>query len=97
MPITAELENVKKFESVGFTHEQAEILAEVHKSTAESHVKSLKDYLDRKFESVDAGIDSSEQRLKTEIAKSNTDLLIKIFGIVAGSLSIAVAILKLFP
>ena len=97
MPITAELENVKRFESVGFTHEQAEILAEVHESTAESHDKSLKEYLDRKFESVDAGIGSSEQRLKTEIAKSNSDLLIKIFGIVAGSLSIAVAILKLFP
>ncbi len=28
MPITEELENVKKFESVGFSHEQAEALAE---------------------------------------------------------------------
>lgn len=28
MPITEELKNVKKFESVGFSHEQAETLAE---------------------------------------------------------------------
>ena len=27
MPITKELANIRKFESVGFTHEQAEILA----------------------------------------------------------------------
>ena len=28
MPITEELKNVKKFESVGFSHEQSEALAE---------------------------------------------------------------------
>ncbi len=28
MPITKELQNIKKFESVGFTHEQAEILTD---------------------------------------------------------------------
>ncbi len=29
MPTTKELDNIRKFESVGFSHEQAEILADV--------------------------------------------------------------------
>ncbi|MGR3177868.1 MAG: hypothetical protein ACUZ8E_07400 [Candidatus Anammoxibacter sp.] len=45
MPITKELKNVKKYESAGFTHEQAETLAE---TIEESHVdsqESLKDFI----------------------------------------------------
>lgn len=30
MPITEELKNVKKFESVGFSHEQSEALADIY-------------------------------------------------------------------
>ncbi len=84
MPITAELENVKKFESVGFTHEQAEVLAEIHEASVQNHDQSLKEYLDHKFET-----------LQLKIKASQSDLLIKIFGIVFGCSTLAVAILKL--
>lgn len=45
MPITQELKNVKRFESTGFSHEQAEVLAE---TIEESHVdsqESLKEFI----------------------------------------------------
>lgn len=41
MPITEELKNVKKFETVGFSHEQAESLEEAQVSGHES----LKDFI----------------------------------------------------
>ena len=45
MPITAELENVRKFESVGFTHEQAEVLTESLEKAVTSGHESLKDFI----------------------------------------------------
>lgn len=84
MPITKELENIRKFESVGFSHEQAEILAE---TLGQSHVdgrQDLKEFINEK-------IDKLELRIKA----SHTDLLMKIFAIVAGCTSIALAFSKL--
>lgn len=45
MPITEELKNVKKFESVGFTHEQAEAMAESLEEAQVSGQESLKDFI----------------------------------------------------
>ncbi len=45
MPITKELENIRKFESVGFTHEQAEILAETLEQSHVDGQQSFKDSL----------------------------------------------------
>lgn len=86
MPITAELENINKLESVGFDHDQAKTLAEViEKSHQDSH-QDLKEFIHNE-------INGLELRMKA----SQSDLLMKIFGIIVGSLSIAVAIIKLFP
>ena len=49
MPITEELKNVKKFESVGFTHEQAEVLAESLEDTVKSGTESLKEFINDKI------------------------------------------------
>ncbi len=95
MPITAELENVKKFESVGFTHDQAEVLAEVHEASVQNHNQSLKEYLDQKFESLENKFSAEIREVRLEIKASQSDLLIKIFGIVFGCSTLAVAILKL--
>ena len=84
MPITKELVNIRKFESVGFTHEQAEILAE---TLEQSHVdgrQDLKEFINEK-------IDKLELRIKA----SHADLLMKIFAIIAGCTSIGIAVLKL--
>ncbi|UJS17859.1 MAG: hypothetical protein L3J17_02075 [Candidatus Jettenia sp.] len=110
MPITKELENIRKFESVGFTHEQAEILAEALEQSHIDGQQSLKDFittqfkeidvkfknlhseLDNKFKDVRNEINSLELRIKA----SHTDLLMKIFGIVVGCTSIAIAISKVW-
>lgn len=84
MPITKELENVRKFESAGFTHEQAEILAETLEQSHFDGQQGLKEFINEK-------IDKLELRIKA----SHSDLLMKIFAIVAGCTSIAVAVSKL--
>lgn len=87
MPITKELKNVRKFEKAGFTHEQAEILAE---SIEESHVDShetLKDFIQRT-------IKDSENTLRDEIKDMRYDLLLKIFAIVTGTAGILFAMIK---
>ena len=84
MPITKELDNIRKFESVGSSHQQAETLADViEKSHVDSH-QDLKSFISEK-------IDKLELRIKA----SQTDLLMKIFGIVAGCTTIAIAVAKL--
>ena len=125
MPITKELKNVKKYESAGFTHEQAETLAE---TIEESHVdsqESLKDFIrnelkgisneldakitgisnelekqtkdfDLKLGAIDNKLSQQISDLAVNMATSQKDLLIKLFGIIVGTVGVAVTILKLF-
>lgn len=137
MPITRELENLKKFESAGFSHEQAETLTDV---IEKSHVDSQDDLreffrnelsrqiggLDNKIGSLDSKLSKEISNLdnklsnkisdldsklsnkfgdlrveisdlRVEISRELKDLLIKIFGIIVGTVGVAVTILKLFP
>ena len=84
MPITKELKNVKKYESAGFTHEQAETLAE---TIEESHVdsqESLKDFirnelkgisneLDAKLTSISNELDAKITGISNELEKQTKD------------------------
>ncbi len=83
MPITKELENIRKFELVGFSHEQAETLADVIEKSHVDSQQDLKEFINDK-------IDKLELRIKA----SHADLLMKIFGIIVGCTSIAIAIMK---
>lgn len=112
MPITRELENLEKFESAGFNHEQAKTLADV---IEKSHVESqddLKEFfrnelskqitgLDNKLSNKISGLDSKLSKeissLEVRLMASQKDMLIKILGIVVGTVGMAVTILKLFP
>ncbi|MGR3220752.1 MAG: hypothetical protein ACUZ8H_13185 [Candidatus Anammoxibacter sp.] len=96
MPITKELKNVKKYESAGFTHEQAETLAE---TIEESHVdnrESLKDFIRSEINSLRGEINGIRNELRADIANSSKDLLIKIFAIVFGTSGMLFAMIKLF-
>ena len=96
MPITEELKNVKKFESVGFSHEQSEALADViEQSHAQSH-ENLKEFIRNEFEKQAKDFDAKLSALETRLMISQKDLLIKIFAIIVGTVGIAVTILKLF-
>ena len=90
MPITRELDNLKKLESVGFSHEQAETLADVIEKSHVDSQESLKEFIHNEL-CKEIGV------LEVCIMTSQKDLLIKIFGIVVGTVGIAVTILKLFP
>ena len=89
MPITEELKNVKKFESVGFTHEQAEVLTEsLEKDVTNGH-ESLKEFIRNE-------INGLELRINASVSKQLTDLLVKIFAIIFGTSGMLFAMLKLF-
>lgn len=86
MPITEELNNIRKFESAGFSHEQSETLTDViEESIAKSH-QGLRDFIHNEI-----------TNLELRIKASQADLLMKIFAIVAGCSSLTIAILKIFP
>ena len=80
MPITAELTNLKKFEAVGFSHEQAETMAEVIEESHHASQEDLKEFF--------------RKELKVGLSEMKADLLIKFFGIIVGSLTIAIALIK---
>lgn len=89
MPITAELENIQEFESVGFTHEQAKTLT---KAIEKSHIdaqENLKEFIRNE-------LDLKINRLEIRILESQRDLLIKFITIVTTIVGIATAIIKLF-
>ena len=84
MTITKEFDNILKFESVGFSHQQAETHADVIEKSHVDSQQDLKSFISEK-------IDKLELRIKA----SQTDLLMKIFGIVAGCTTIAIAVTML--
>jgi hypothetical protein len=59
--------------------------------------KSLKKFIRIELKGIHNEINASELRIKAELANSQKDPLIKIFGIIVGTVGIAVTILKLFP
>lgn len=115
MPITEELNNVRKLESVGFNHEQAETLADVIEKAQVSGQESLKEFISNENKNLRDDIKDLRNELKLLITEKNNelhnkisglevrmvtsqkDMLIKILGIVVGTVGIAVTILKLFP
>ncbi|MCP4270488.1 MAG: hypothetical protein GY781_00770 [Gammaproteobacteria bacterium] len=126
MSITSELDNLKKLESVGFSHEQAETLTDVIEKSHVDSQENLKEFirnenaklenklsdkinsldnklstkindLDDKLSNRMNGLDKEISSLRVEISRELKDLLIKIFGIVVGTVGLAVTILKLFP
>lgn len=97
MPITRELDNLKKLESVGFSHEQAETLADVIEKSHVDSQESLKEFIHNENNNLEIKIDSRISSLEARLMASQKDMLIKIFGIVVGTVGMAVTILKLFP
>lgn len=97
MPITAELENVKKLEAVGFDHAQALVLAEVQETTAQDTNQDLKDYIHAENKVVRLEIKEVRVEMKevrAEIKSSQSELLIKLSGIIAICFTVAFTLLK---
>ncbi len=84
MPITKELNNIKKLEAVGFPHEQAEALTDIIEQSHVDSQQSLKEFIHN---------ENTNQELR--IKASQAELLIKFSAIVVGFISAALAIAKL--
>ncbi|HJW85330.1 MAG TPA: hypothetical protein VJ440_01700 [Candidatus Brocadiaceae bacterium] len=84
MPITKELNNIKKLEAVGFPHDQAEALTDIIEQSHVDSQQSLKEF-----------IHSENTNLELRIKASQAELLIKFSAIVVGFISAALAIAKL--
>ena len=96
MPITKELENLRKFESVGFTHEQSEVLTDVIEQSHVNGQQSLKDFINDKFEELRKDVRNEITSSELRIRASHTDLLVKILAIAAGCTTIGVAISRVW-
>ena len=106
MPITKELNNIRKLEAVGFPHEQAEALTDIIEQSHVDSQQGLKEFIHSENASMDIRLKASlaelELRFKASQAEmelrlktSQTDLLVKFSGIIAGFISAALAIAKL--
>ena len=98
MPITAEIDNVRKLESVGFSHDKAVVLAEIHEATAQNSVQELKEFIRAEVNGLRIeinGLRVEMNNLELRMKASQSDLLVKIFGIIFGCSSLAVTVLKL--
>lgn len=108
MPITQELENIKKLEAVGFDHKQAEALAGIIEKAHVDGREDLKGFIRQELDNVRQELRQEINQVRNEIKQEIKDLevrlawalkdhLIKLFGIIFGTVGLAVAILKAFP
>lgn len=67
----------------------------IEQSHADSH-GNLKEFIRNEFEKQTRDFDAKLSALETHLMISQKDLLIKIFGIIVGTVGVAVTILKLF-
>jgi len=91
-------ENLKEFihNEINSLHNEINSLRNDHNRKFDS-IDNRFDGIDIKFSSIDTKFDSLRNELKAEIANTSKDLLIKLFGIIVGTVGMAVTILKLFP
>jgi len=104
MSITEELNNIKTLESAGFDHKQAEALTGIIEKAQVSGREDLKEFIRNENNNLRNEINNLRNEIKQDIkdldvrmAYAQRDLLIKIFGIIVGTVGVAVTILKLFP
>ena len=74
MPITKELENLRKFESVGFTHEQSEVLTDVIEQSHVNGQQSLKEFISDKFEELRSEMDDRFKDVRSEMDSKFKDV-----------------------
>ena len=67
MPITEELKNIKKLESVGFRHEQAEALADIIEQAQLSGHESLKEFIRNENKDIRNEVDSKLNNVCNEL------------------------------
>lgn len=104
MPITQERQTMQDLRAAGFSQQQAEVLAAKLEATAQATQQDLKDFIRQEFAQFRqelgtrfAEIDTKFAELRTEMHATQKDLAFKLIATLVAGLSLAVAVIKLFP
>ncbi|MFI5400919.1 MAG: hypothetical protein ACHQZQ_07710 [SAR324 cluster bacterium] len=104
MPITQERQTMQDLRAAGFSSEQAEVLAEKLEAAAQATQQDLKDFIRQEFAQSRqenntrfAEMDVKFAELRTEMHATQKDLAFKLMATMVAAISLAVAIIKLFP
>lgn len=102
MPLTVSLENARRLEALGFTHEQAHGLAEMMEHSARASRANLathEDLQDVRGEMKDLAnaLRSEMKDLRAELLRELRMQMLWFFTMLVGVVGIAVAVIKLFP
>jgi len=108
MPITQERQTMQDLRDAGFSQQQAEVLAAKLEATAQATGQDLKDFIRQElasfrqemkaeFGQVRSEMDVKFAELRTEMHATQKDLAFKLIATMIAAISLAVAIIKLFP
>ena len=104
MPITQERETIQELRAVGFSEQQAIVLAAKLEAASQATSQDLKGFISRELAALEErlerrflGMDLKIAELRTELHASLRAQTLKLMAILIAALSLAVAIIKLFP
>ena len=104
MPITNTLRNAEALRKVGFTEEQASLLADTFEETAHAQSEDLKQFIRQELGNFETRIDAKLESIRAEfhqglgeMNKTLRDQLLKFVFITVAIVSVAMTIIKLFP
>jgi len=102
MPITDTLENARRLEGLGFSHEQAQGLAEIIEQSAGATRTGLATLDDLRQVAAELRAEIAEVRgeikdLRADLLRELRTQMLWFFSMLVGVVGIAVAVIKLFP
>ena len=108
MPITDTLQNSKRLEALGFDHEKSQGISEILEDAIQAGQQDLKEFIRAELQGVKIELQSElndvkgklnvvKNELRAEFHMGMRDQLLKFVAIMAMMISLAVAIIKLFP
>jgi vacuolar-type H+-ATPase subunit I/STV1 len=104
MPIIQERQTMQDLRAAGFSQQQAEVLAAKLEATAQATQQDLKDFIRQEFAQFRqelntrfAEMDVKFADVRTEMHATQKDLAFKLIATLVAGLSLAVAVIKLFP
>ena len=97
MPITDTLKTAEEFRGAGFSEEQASLLAHKLEEAIQANNQDLKEFIRGEFEHFETRMDAKFSEIRVEFHQSMKDLTIKLVGVMIAVVSLAVAVIKLFP
>jgi DNA-binding transcriptional MerR regulator len=104
MPIIQERQTMQDLRAAGFSQQQAEVLAAKLEATAQATQQDLKDFIRQELAQFKqelstrfAEIDTKFAELRSEMHATQKDLAFKLIATLVAGLSLAVAVIKLFP